>query len=190
MNIANKLTTLRIVLVFVFMGIIWLPLNLSQNVVLWSALAIFVIASFTDFLDGYLARKLNLVTNLGKFMDPLADKMLVTGAMIAIIDFGIRGILPAGNLPAWIVVVILLREFMVSGVRLVAASENKVIAANYLGKVKTVVQMVMIIVYLIPIANPIISVLAICLAYAALILTVASGFQYLWQNKHVLMESK
>nr|WP_302596351.1 CDP-diacylglycerol--glycerol-3-phosphate 3-phosphatidyltransferase [uncultured Cellulosilyticum sp.] len=189
MNIANKLTTLRIVLVFVFMGIIWLPLNLSLNVVLWTALAIFIIASLTDFLDGYLARKLNLVTNLGKFMDPLADKMLVTGAMIAIIDFGTQGILPAGNLPAWIVVVILLREFMVSGIRLVAASENKVIAANYLGKVKTVVQMVMIIVYLIPISNSIISGLAICLAYLALILTLVSGFQYLWQNKHVLASS-
>ena len=131
MNIANKLTTLRVLLVFVFMGIIWLPLDLSNHVVLWSALAIFIIASFTDFLDGYLARKLNLITNLGKFMDPLADKMLVTAAMIAIIDLGNKGNLPVGILPAWIVVVILLREFMVSGIRLIAASENKVIAANY-----------------------------------------------------------
>ena len=190
MNIANKLTTLRIVLVFVFMGIIWLPLGLSLDTSLWIALAIFIIASLTDFLDGYLARKLKLVTNLGKFMDPLADKMLVTGAMIAIIDLGTQGILQAGHLPAWIVVIILLREFMVSGIRLVAASENKVIAANYLGKVKTVVQMAMIIVYLIPISNGVLSVIAICLAYAALILTVVSGFQYLWQNKHVLLESK
>lgn len=189
MNIANKLTTLRIVLVFVFMGIIWLPLNLPLNVVLWTALAIFIIASLTDFLDGYLARKLSLVTNLGKFMDPLADKMLVTGAMIAIIDLGTQGILPVGHLPAWIVVVILLREFMVSGIRLVAASENKVIAANYLGKVKTVVQMAMIIVYLIPISNTILSGVAIILAYLALILTLVSGFQYLWQNKHVLASS-
>lgn len=189
MNIANKLTTLRVLLVFVFMGVIWLPLNLSMTTMLWIALAIFVIASLTDFLDGYLARKLNLVTNLGKFMDPLADKMLVTCAMLAIIDLGSRG-LPAGVLPTWIVAIILLREFMVSGIRLVAANDKKVIAANYLGKVKTVVQMAMIIVYLIPIQNTFIATLAIILAYAALILTVVSGGQYLWQNKHVLTSSQ
>lgn len=190
MNIANKLTLLRVVLVFIFMGIIWLPFSLSKEAILWTALAIFVIASSTDFLDGYLARKLHLVTNLGKFMDPLADKMLVATAMIAIVDLGARGLLPVGQLPAWIVVIILLREFMVSGIRLVAANDNKVIAANYLGKVKTVVQMAMIIVYLIPIHSAVLSGLAIILAYAALILTLVSGFQYLWQNKHVLTVSE
>lgn len=189
MNIANKLTTLRVILVFVFMGIIWIPTGLSNNIVLWIALVIFVAASLTDYLDGHLARKLNLVTNLGKFMDPLADKMLVCAAMIAIIDFGSRGLLAAGKLPAWIVVIILLREFMVSGIRLVAASENKVIAANYLGKVKTVTQMAMIIVYLLPLQVQALSTIAIILAYLAGILTLVSGFQYLWQNKHVLSES-
>ncbi len=182
MNIANKLTLLRVVLVFVFMGIIWLPI-LPFESSLWWALAIFIIASLTDFLDGYLARKLNLVTNLGKFMDPLADKMLVTVAMIAIIDKGY--LLPAGILPAWIVVFILLREFIVSGIRLVAAGENKVIAANYLGKIKTVLQMLMIIVYLIPVEIPFIKGLAITLAFLALLFTLISGFEYIAQNKHI-----
>lgn len=185
MNIANKLTLLRVVLVFAFMGIIWLPLSLEPSVMLWIALAIFIIASLTDFLDGYLARKLNLVTNLGKFMDPLADKMLVTTAMLAVIDLGIKNILPAGILPTWIVVFILLREFMVSGVRLIAAGQNHVIAASYLGKLKTVVQMAMIIVYLLPVNWSLVSILAMCLAYLALILTLVSGFEYLWKNKDV-----
>ncbi len=190
MNIANKLTLLRIVLVFAFMGIIWLPLSLEQNLVLWIALAIFIIASLTDFFDGYLARKLNLVTNLGKFMDPLADKMLVTAAMLAVIDLGIKGTLAAGTLPAWIVVFILLREFMVSGIRLVAAGQNHVIAASYLGKVKTVVQMAMIIVYLLPLQWSFLPILATCLAYLALILTLVSGFEYLWKNKDVFKTEK
>ncbi|PHV70648.1 CDP-diacylglycerol--glycerol-3-phosphate 3-phosphatidyltransferase [Sporanaerobium hydrogeniformans] len=183
MNIANKLTTARVILVFVFMAVIWIPFT-DLVTRLWLALAIFIIASLTDFLDGYLARKLNLVTNLGKFMDPLADKMLVAAAMIAIVD--LRSVLPAGNLPAWIVVIILLREFMVSGIRLVAATDNKVIAANYLGKVKTVIQMVMISVYLIPIENGFLSGFALVLAYAALLLTLISGFEYLWQNREIL----
>ena len=183
MNIANKLTLLRIILVFAFMGVIWAPI-LPLELSLWIALALFIVASFTDFLDGYLARKLDLVTNLGKFMDPLADKMLVAAAMIAIVDKG--PLLPAGLLPAWIVVLILLREFMVSGIRLVAAAENKVIAANYLGKVKTVLQMLMIIVYLIPIDSAVIRLSSISLAYLALLLTVISGVEYVWQNRHIL----
>lgn len=183
MNIANKLTALRVVLVFVFMGILWLPL-FPLEFALWLGLVVFILASLTDFFDGYLARKLNLVTNLGKFMDPLADKMLVTAAMIAIVDKS--AVLPAGVLPAWIVVIILLREFIVSGIRLIAAAENQIIAANYLGKVKTVVQMLMIMVYLLPISAPFIRLIAIVLAYLALALTLISGFEYVWQNRNVL----
>lgn len=183
MNIANKLTVGRIVLVFVFMLVIWNPF-LSLEVSLWSSLVIFIVASFTDFLDGYLARKHNLVTNLGKFMDPLADKMLVTAAMVAVIDKS--AVLPAGVLPAWIVVVILLREFAISGIRLVAATDNIVIAANKLGKLKTILQMAMIIVYLTPISHLAWKMLAIVLAYLALALTIISGTQYIWQNKNVL----
>lgn len=182
MNIANKLTLGRIGLVFIFMLVIWsgwLPLNER----LWISLVIFLGASLTDFLDGYVARKYNLITNLGKFMDPLADKMLVTAAMIAIVDLG--GVLPAGQLPAWIVVMILLREFAVSGIRLIAANEKIVIAASSLGKIKTVVQMVMVSVYLVPISHGTWQLLASVLAYTALLLTLISGVQYLWQNKKV-----
>ncbi|MHC1750831.1 MAG: CDP-diacylglycerol--glycerol-3-phosphate 3-phosphatidyltransferase [Cellulosilyticaceae bacterium] len=186
MNIANKLTLARVILVFVFMFVMWSPF-MPLNTALWIGLVIFIVASFTDFLDGYLARKHNLVTNLGKFMDPLADKMLVCAAMIAIVDLGP---LPAGTLPGWIVVFILLREFAVSGIRLVAAAENTVIAANKLGKIKTVTQMLMIIAFMIPIEWMPLSILAMILAYAALILTIVSGAEYIWQNKEVIMKSK
>lgn len=185
MNIANKLTLLRIFLVFVFMGVIWIPTSLSINAILWISLAIFIMASFTDYLDGHLARKLNLITDLGKFMDPLADKMLVATALLAIVDLGNRGMLPMGMFPAWIVVFIILREFMVSGIRLVAAAQNTVLAANYWGKLKTVIQMITIMVYLLPIESELLSVVAICLAYASLALTLLSGFIYLWQNRKV-----
>lgn len=185
MNIANKLTLLRIFLVFIFMGVIWIPTSLSINVILWISLVIFIIASFTDYLDGHLARKLNLITDLGKFMDPLADKMLVATALLAIVDLGNRGSLPMGMFPAWIVVFIILREFMVSGIRLVAATQNTVLAANYWGKLKTVVQMITIVVYLLPIKSALLSMVAIFLAYASLVLTLLSGFIYLWQNREV-----
>lgn len=185
MNIANKLTVSRIILVFVFMGIVWLPLGLETSVMLWISLAIFCIASATDFLDGYLARKLQLVTNLGKFMDPLADKMLVITALIAIIDMGNRGLLPAGTFPVWIVVFIILRELMVSGIRVLAASQNIVLAANYWGKIKTVVQMITIIVYLLPLSISWLPLVATLLAFASLFLTLISGMIYLWENKKV-----
>ncbi|MBE6022775.1 MAG: CDP-diacylglycerol--glycerol-3-phosphate 3-phosphatidyltransferase [Cellulosilyticum sp.] len=190
MNIANKLTLLRIILVFVFMGVIWIPFNLPIEVVLWISLVIFIVASLTDFLDGYLARKLNLVTNLGKFMDPLADKMLVATALLAIVDLGNKGLLPIGNFPAWIVVFIILREFMVSGLRLIAAGKNIVLAANYWGKVKTVVQMITIIVYLLPIQSTLLSMTGMLLAYASLFLTLISGFIYLWENRKVFEEQQ
>lgn len=186
MNIANKLTLSRIILVFVFMLIIWSPF-LSLEVSLWIGLAIFIIASITDYLDGYLARKYDLVTNLGKFMDPLADKMLVTVAMIAIVD---KGPLPVGTLPAWIVVVILLREFAVSGIRMLAATNQVVIAASSIAKLKTVMQMVMIILFLIPIDSPVLRIAAIVFSYTALILTIISGLQYIWLNRNVFVENK
>ncbi|OOB80453.1 MAG: CDP-diacylglycerol--glycerol-3-phosphate 3-phosphatidyltransferase [Epulopiscium sp. Nuni2H_MBin003] len=185
MNIANKLTILRVILVFVFMAVIWIPI-FDILTTLWVALLIFIVASLTDFLDGYLARKLNLVTNLGKFMDPLADKMLVATAMIALIYLGDK--VPNGVLPAWIVVLILLREFMISGIRLVAANNNIVVAANNLGKAKTVAQMVMIVVYLCPISNGMLQSIALILAYLSLILTVVSGAKYMIDNKEVLKE--
>lgn len=181
MNLANKLTLLRVVLVFVFMATLLLPwTTLDQR--LWISLVIFVVASFTDFLDGYIARSRNLITDFGKFADPLADKMLVTAAMVALIEIGP---VPAGILPAWVVIIILIREFTISGVRIVAASKNIVIAASWWGKIKTNFQMFMIIVLLIPVKNQLIQYLAIFLIYGALVFTVISGVDYIIKNKSV-----
>lgn len=181
MNLANKLTVSRVILVFVFMLTLLSPWgDLNQR--LWVSLAIFALASFTDFLDGYIARSRNLITDFGKFADPLADKMLVTAAMVALIEIGP---VPAGVLPAWVVIIILIREFTISGVRIVAASKNVVIAASWWGKIKTNFQIFMIIVLLIPITNIYIVSLAKFLIYGALISTIISGVEYIWKNKDV-----
>ena len=181
MNIANKLTVSRVILVFVFMATLLLSWG-TLNQRLWVSLGVFALASFTDFLDGYLARSRNLITDFGKFADPLADKMLVTAAMVALIEIGP---VPAGNLPAWIVITILIREFTISGVRIIAASKNVVIAASWWGKIKTNFQIFMIIVLLIPVANVYIKSLAIFLIYGALISTIISGVEYIVKNKEV-----
>lgn len=184
MNLANKLTISRVVLVFVFMATLLLNWGtLTQR--LWVSLGIFAIASFTDFLDGYIARTRNLITDFGKFADPLADKMLVTAAMVALIEIGP---VPAGNLPAWIVIVILIREFTISGVRIVAATKDVVIAASMWGKIKTNFQIFMVIVLLIPVQHVYIQTLATILIYGALISTVISGIEYIVQNKKVFTE--
>ena len=143
----------------------------------WAALAIFVVASLTDTLDGYLARRDHLVTNFGKFMDPLADKLLVCSAMICMIELG--------RLPSWVVIVIIGREFVISGFRLIASDNGVVIAANYWGKIKTVCQMVMIIVLIADLGGGFV-ILEQILIYASLLLTVISLVTYLWQNRSVL----
>ncbi len=181
MNLANKLTLSRIVLVFVFMATLLLPWG-TLNERLWVSLVVFALASFTDFLDGYIARTRNLITDFGKFADPLADKMLVTAAMVALIEIGT---VPAGKLPAWIVITILIREFTISGVRILAASKDVVIAASWWGKIKTNFQIFMIIVLLIPITNVYINTLATFLIYGALISTIISGVEYIVKNKEV-----
>jgi CDP-diacylglycerol--glycerol-3-phosphate 3-phosphatidyltransferase len=186
MNIANKLTLSRVLLVFVFMFVMWSSIWEIETT-LWIALILFIVASVTDFFDGYVARKYNLITNLGKFMDPLADKILVTAAMIAIVD---KGPLPAGILPAWVVVLILIREFAISGIRLLAANQNSVIAASPLAKFKTAAQMIMIILFLVPIQAVVIQVGATIFMYASLVLTVISGLQYAVVNKQVFKETK
>lgn len=184
MNLANKLTVSRVILVFVFMATLLLTWGtLTQR--LWVSLGIFAIASFTDFLDGYIARSRNLITDFGKFADPLADKMLVTAAMVALIEIGP---VPAGHLPAWIVIVILIREFTISGVRIVAASKNIVIAASWWGKIKTNFQMFMIIALLIPVENVYLQAITTFLIYGALISTIISGVEYIVQNKSVFNE--
>ena len=142
----------------------------------WICLAIFVAASVTDWFDGHLARKYNLITNFGKFMDPLADKLLVCSALICFIELG--------QVPAWMVIIIISREFIISGFRLVASDNGIVIAASWWGKSKTISQMIMIILLIADI--PALSVLNTVLIWVALILTVVSLIDYLVKNKNVL----
>ena len=136
MNLPNKLTVLRVIMIPFF--VVFMLMDITGAADKWIALAIFIVASLTDLLDGKIARKYNLVTNFGKFMDPLADKLLVSAAMICMIE--------KGMLASWIVIIIISREFIISGFRLVASDGGIVIAASYWGKFKTVFQMMMIIV--------------------------------------------
>ena len=144
--------------------------------------AIFIVASLTDMADGKIARKYNLVTNFGKFMDPLADKLLVCSAMICLVEID--------RLAAWIVIVIIAREFIISGFRLVASDNGIVIAASYWGKFKTTFQMLMIIALILDFQNRYFQMLATALTYIALILTVVSLIDYIAKNKQVLKEQK
>ena len=180
MNLPNKLTIFRVILIPFF--VIFLLLDASNQTYRYIADAIFIIASLTDMLDGKIARKYNLVTNFGKFMDPLADKLLVSAAMICLIA--------TGQLAAWIVIIIISREFIISGFRLVASDNGIVIAASYWGKFKTVFQMLMIIVLIANINLPFFAVLGTILTYVALILTIVSLIDFIAKNKDVLKEQK
>ena len=142
------------------------------------SLILFVAASITDWFDGYLARKNHLVTNFGKFMDPLADKLLVCSAMICMIELG--------RLPAWFVIIIIGREFIISGFRLIAAENGIVIAANYWGKFKTVSQMIMIILLILHFDLSVFVILEQIFIWLSLALTVISLMTYIWQNRSVL----
>lgn len=177
MNLPNKLTLLRIVLIPFF--VLFLLLPAKTNVLRYISLAIFIIASLTDTADGYIARKYNLVTNFGKFMDPLADKLLVCAAMICLVA--------KGELAAWIVIIIMSREFIISGFRLVASDAGIVIAASYWGKFKTVFQMAMIILLLLNL-DGVFKTITLVVTYIALILTIVSLVDYLKKNWHVLAE--
>ena len=180
MNLPNKLTIFRVILIPFF--VVFLLLDPENQMYRYIADAIFIVASLTDMLDGKIARKYNLVTNFGKFMDPLADKLLVCSAMICLIA--------TGQLAAWIVIVIIAREFIISGFRLVASDNGIVIAASYWGKFKTVFQMAMTIVLILNIDHPIMLLLGKILTYIALALTVISLIDYVWKNKSVLKEQK
>lgn len=175
MNLPNKLTVLRVLMIPFF--VVFMLMDIVPGMDKWIALAIFAIASLTDLLDGKIARKYNLVTNFGKFMDPLADKLLVSSAMICLVEMG--------RLPAWIVIIIISREFIISGFRLVASDSGIVIAASYWGKFKTVFQMIMIIVMIMDL-GPTFALLETILIYVALILTVVSLIDYVAKNKDVL----
>ena len=177
MNLPNKLTILRVLLIPVFV-VFLLGADMIGPWSVYAALAVFVIASLTDLLDGKIARKYNLVTNFGKFMDPLADKLLVCSALICLIQLG--------QLPAWVVIVIISREFIISGFRLVAADNGIVIAASYWGKFKTVFQMTAVVLLIFNI--PALSVLTSAVLWIAVILTVVSLVDYVAKNIKVLTE--
>ena len=180
MNLPNKLTILRVVMIPFFVFFMLAPY--FEGYGNYIAVAIFIVASFTDFLDGYLARRDNLVTNFGKFMDPLADKLLVCAALICLVE--------TGQLASWIVIIIISREFIISGFRLIASDNGVVIAASYWGKFKTVFQMIMVIMLIINITHPIYQLVATIVTYIALILTVVSLVDYVVKNKDVLKDQK
>ena len=173
MNIPNQLTILRIILIPVFIVL------LMKGYPYWSA-AVFIAASATDALDGHIARKYNMVTNFGKIMDPLADKLLVTSALICFVELGV--------VPGWMVIVILAREFIITGLRAVAAGDGIIIAAGKSGKLKTVFQMVAIIVLLLqdfPFTLFTTIPVGMILLWVAVILTIYSGVEYIIQNRQV-----
>ena len=179
MNLPNKITIFRVCMIPVFLIFLLVPGITGGRYI---AAAVFIIASLSDLLDGYLARKHNLVTNFGKFMDPLADKLLVSSALICFVDLG--------QMPAWIAIIIISREFIISGFRLIASDNGVVLAAGWWGKIKTTVQMIMSIMLIINLDNTIINVLEQAAIYLALILTIISLIDYLVKNKDVLKEHK
>ncbi|MCI8912844.1 MAG: CDP-diacylglycerol--glycerol-3-phosphate 3-phosphatidyltransferase [Lawsonibacter sp.] len=174
MNTANKLTILRVVMIPAFLLVLYLNVPHANY---W-ALVIFAAASITDTLDGYIARHYNQITDFGKFMDPLADKCLVTAAMLWFVE--------AGQMPAWALLIVIVREFAVSGLRMVAADSGRVIAAGWSGKVKTAASMVCIILMLLPLPA---IVSQICTAVIVLT-TIYSGVEYFMKNADILAEVK
>ena len=169
MNLPNKLTILRMIMIVPFVVLLLMGWD-------YIALIIFIIASLTDMLDGKIARKYNLVTNFGKFMDPLADKLLVCAAMIVLVEMG--------RIPAWIVIIIISREFIISGFRLVASDNGVVIAASYWGKFKTVFQMIMICLMIVD--SDVLSLMTTVVMWIAVVLTIISLVDYLYKNKEVM----
>ena len=176
MNLPNKLTILRTVMIPFFILFLYTDWFHGYDKII--AAVIFIAASLTDMLDGKIARKYNLVTNFGKFMDPLADKLLVCSALICLIALD--------RIPAWIVIVIISREFIISGFRLIAADNGVVIAASYWGKFKTVSQMIMIILLILHFDLSVFVILEQIFIWLSLALTVISLMTYIWQNRSVL----
>ena len=177
MNLPNKLTLLRVCLIPFF--VFFLLFDGGQNQTYrYISTAIFIVASLTDLLDGKIARKYNLVTNFGKFMDPLADKLLVCSALI--------GLTQLGQIPAWMVILIISREFIISGFRLVASDNGVVIAASYWGKFKTTFQMISVVLLILKI--PALALVTNICLWIALVLTVVSLADYILKNRKVLTE--
>lgn len=191
MNLPNKITVSRVLLIPVFMLFMLVDFGLGTVTVAGTELLtshligglIFIVASITDWLDGYIARKNGLVTNMGKFLDPLADKLLVSAAFIILVELG--------TVPSWIVIIIISREFAVTGLRMILAGGGEVVAANQLGKIKTVAQILAIVSLLLnniffeSVGVP----FGLIMLYIALIFTIWSGFDYFYKNRRVLLES-
>lgn len=176
MNLANKITLFRVILVPVFMIVLYSDFQYSTYI----AAIIFIFASLTDTLDGYIARSRNLVTIFGKFVDPLADKILVSAALISLVGLG--------RVPAWVVVIIIAREFTITGFRIIAASEGITIAASSLGKFKTITQLLAISLLLLnnfPF-NIINIPMDMIMLYISLFFTIVSGIDYIFKNKNTL----
>ena len=175
MNLPNKLTILRMILIVPFVICMLVP-GLGDGG-MYASVVLFIIASLTDLMDGKIARKYNLVTNFGKFMDPLADKLLVASALICLTA--------QGRLAAWISIIIISREFIISGFRLVASDKGTVIAASYWGKFKTVFQMIMVILLILDLGG-VFDTIAEVVVWISLILTVISLIDYLYKNWSVM----
>lgn len=181
MNVPNRLTILRVIIIPLFVVVMLCPsLPYSDYI----AGGFFIAACLTDFFDGYLARKYNQVTTFGKFMDPLADKLLVSAALICFLADA------DSAMPVWAVIIIISREFIISGFRLVAAEKGVTIAASYWGKVKTVVQMIMSILLIFDFRHPIFRILDVIFVYAAVILTVISLIDYIYKNREIMKDVK
>lgn len=197
MNLPNKLTIFRMILILPFVILLlgslhewgWFMAIFGgiMEYVEFIAMLVFILASVTDLLDGKIARKYNLVTNFGKFMDPIADKLLVCAALIILVEMG--------RIPSWIVIVIIGREFIISGFRLIASDKGVVIAANYWGKVKTVFQMIMICMMIVNNGSflgflaPVLAILTDIVMWVALLLTVISLVDYVWKNRGVMSDN-
>lgn len=179
MNLPNKITVFRVCMIpifLVFMLVDGIPGGR------YIAAGVFIVAALSDFLDGYIARKRNLVTNFGKFMDPLADKLLVSSALICFVELR--------QLAAWIAIIIIARDFIINGFRLIASDNGVVIAAGWWGKLKTNVQMIMSVLLIINLNVPFINVLEQIMIYLAIVLTVISLIDYMVKNRKVLVEKK
>ena len=177
MNLPNKITILRICMIPFFLFFMLSP---SIPYSKYIAAVIFIVAALSDAVDGHIARKYSLITNFGKFMDPLADKLLVCSALICFVELK--------RVPAWIIIIIISREFIISGFRLVASDNGVVIAASYWGKFKTTAQMIMSVLLIVNFDGIIFNTIENIFIYLALILTIVSLIDYLWKNRKVLKE--
>ncbi|MFK5883681.1 MAG: CDP-diacylglycerol--glycerol-3-phosphate 3-phosphatidyltransferase [Candidatus Izemoplasma sp.] len=183
MNLPNKLSFSRVLLIPVMVVFYYLIVEGSIDSDPWWMVIpiIFIVASLTDFLDGYIARKYNLVTTFGKFIDPLADKLLVMAALLILNDYGL--------IPMWITLIILSREFIVTGIRLIAVQTGKVIAASKLGKYKTASTMIALVLLLLTPLYEDLELTGLIILYIGLALTIISGIEYFYKNKEIIMES-